>query len=225
MEVSQLLYLQRFFASVKYSLMSMASRCCAPPARNQYRFISTLFSAALLYNTAMPVVHAESDPWILIDASERSLSVMQNDLVVEDFPGIALGRNGYSADRHQGDGKTPLGEFHVAWVNPQSRFRLFFGLDYPNVERAELAYQRKRIDFNTYSAIREALVKGQIPPQKTALGGYIGIHGVGAGDPRIHKISDWTQGCIALSNTQLDHLEKWIKVGTRVVITDGLRSL
>ncbi len=205
--------------------MSMASRCCAHPSSNQHRSVSTLFFIVLLYNATFSVAHADPDTWILIDAAERSLSVMQKDQVIEDFPGIALGRNGYAADRSQGDGKTPLGEFHVAWVNPKSRFRLFFGLDYPNVERAELAYQRERIDFDTYSAIRKALLKGQIPPQETSLGGYIGIHGVGAGDPRIHKISDWTQGCIALSNSQLDHLEKWIKVGTRVVITDGLRHL
>jgi lipoprotein-anchoring transpeptidase ErfK/SrfK len=50
------------------------------------------------------------------------------------------------------------------------------------------------------------------------LGGHIGIHGVGRGDLRIHQQFDWTQGCIALTNEQIEQLQNLVRVGDRVVI-------
>ena len=58
----------------------------------------------------------------------------------------------------------------------------------------------------------------QIPPQNTPLGGQIGIHGLGNADERIHKVFDWTHGCIALTNPQIDQLSQWIDTGTVVKI-------
>ena len=57
-----------------------------------------------------------------------------------------------------------------------------------------------------------------MPPQQTALGGHIGIHGIGAGDPRIHEDFNWTSGCIALTNAQIDDLAGWVRLGMRVVV-------
>ncbi len=67
-------------------------------------------------------------------------------------------------------------------------------------------------------AILRAFQEQAIPPQETPLGGYIGIHGIGRGDPAIHQKFNWTQGCIALTNRQIDDLSKWVHVGMRVVI-------
>jgi L,D-peptidoglycan transpeptidase YkuD (ErfK/YbiS/YcfS/YnhG family) len=50
------------------------------------------------------------------------------------------------------------------------------------------------------------------------LGGSIGIHGVGAGNRRIHEDFNWTEGCVALTNEQIDDLDRYIHIGTRVVI-------
>ena len=59
---------------------------------------------------------------------------------------------------------------------------------------------------------------GRPPPQDTALGGYIGIHGVGAGDPAVHEDFNWTEGCVALTDAQIDALLRHITVGTAVEI-------
>ena len=64
----------------------------------------------------------------------------------------------------------------------------------------------------------DAIKNGRTPPQNTPLGGHIGIHGVGAGDPRIHTNFNWTNGCVALTNEQVTRLAALIKVGTRVEI-------
>ena len=160
-------------------------------------------------------------PWIMVDTTGQSLSVIQNGQIKEHFANVSLGRNGYGRNRYRGDKRTPLGTFQVAWVNTDSQFRTFFGLDYPNYDHAKDAVDNNIIDFDTYLNILTAIYKGRLPPQNTALGGYIGIHGLGNADPDIHKRMNWTQGCVALTNEQIDALARWIKVGTRVVIAEG----
>jgi murein L,D-transpeptidase YafK len=164
-------------------------------------------------------------PWISIDTRAQTLSVIAGGEVLRRFRQISLGHNGVAMERREGDGKTPLGAFRIAWINRNSRYRLFFGLDYPNQEQAEWAWRHKLIDSETYFRIREALFQGRVPPQDTPLGGYIGIHGIGSLDPRTHAIMNWTQGCVALTNAQIAELSQWAKVGTRVVIADGAVAL
>ena len=113
---------------------------------------------------------------------------------------------------------TPTGEFRVAWINRSSTFNIFFGLSFPNEEHTERAYQRHLIDIDTYYSLRTALSEGRLPPQDTPLGGKIGIHGLGLGDLAIHRKFDWTKGCVALTNEEIEQLAEWVQVGTRVVI-------
>ena len=160
----------------------------------------------------------DSSSWIMVDTARQTLTVMEGERIKKVFPNISVGRNGPADRRTAGDGRTPLGMFHIAWINTNSRFHLFFGLDYPNHEHAELAFRQKLIDFDTYYAIRHALFRGDVPPQNTMLGGYIGIHGIGGGDRRVHDAANWTEGCIALTNEQIDQLAHWITLGTKVVI-------
>lgn len=157
-------------------------------------------------------------PWILVDTGRHTVSVIANGRVKQTFRQAAVGRGGVARVRYKGDGRTPLGTFHVAWVNRDSRFHLFFGLDYPREYQAEIALQRNRIDLSTYDEIHDADDDGRLPPQDTALGGYIGIHGLGHANPVIQRMADWTQGCIALNNRQIDHLARWVSIGTKVVI-------
>jgi len=163
-----------------------------------------------------PVVPAE--PWLLVDTKADTLTVMKGTRPLEVFHNIALGIRGAGIKYRRGDEITPVGKFRVGWVNPYSRFKLFFGLDYPNQEYADRAYQQGRIDAATHRRIVTALEKGKTPPQNTPLGGQIGIHGVGAGDPEVHEYFNWTAGCIALDNAQIERLSKWVRIGTQVEI-------
>ena len=161
---------------------------------------------------------AVTGSWLFIDTVTETLQVVQDNEVKRVFHNIAIGRNGAEFDHHRGDGRTPLGIFHIAWINPDSRFRRFFGLDYPSIGEAEDAFRRKLIDFDTYFTIRKAHYFHQLPPQDTALGGHIGIHGLGHASRFLHDHSNWTLGCIALTNEQIDELAKWVSLGTEVVI-------
>jgi hypothetical protein len=120
--------------------------------------------------------------------------------------------------RRAGDATTPLGTFHVAWINRDSPFDIFYGFDFPTASYGERAYKLGIIDKTDYDAILNASRNGNVPPQQTPLGGKIGIHGIGDGDPEVQRKINWTNGCIALSNVDTKRLFKWIHLGTRVEI-------
>ncbi|WP_169434516.1 L,D-transpeptidase family protein [Marinobacterium rhizophilum] len=162
--------------------------------------------------------HAVADVWVQVDTKAQTLQVLEGDRVLDNFSRIALGVAGAGLKLHRGDGKTPLGDFRVSWFNRQSRFGLFIGLDYPNRAYAQAALQDKRIDGRTHARIIAALDAGRTPPQDTPLGGQIGIHGLGGGDPEVHGLFNWTDGCVALTDAEMRRLVKWVAPGTRVEI-------
>lgn len=163
-------------------------------------------------------VPAAPGAWLHVDTKSGTLSVIRDGRTVANFPDISVGRGGVSAGRLRGDRATPLGEFRLVKVKEDSYFHRFFIIDYPNEERARLGLERGEIDEPTYQAISRAVRAGRLPPQDTPLGGNLGIHGIGRGDPQVHEAFNWTSGCIALTNEQVDQLTPWIRLGMRVVI-------
>ena len=156
--------------------------------------------------------------WLLVDTVNNKLIVMAGSEMISTYDGIAIGRYGAAYDRMQGDHRTPVGRFHVAWIRDDSGFHRFLGLDYPDLETAQRAYLDKRISGADWEAIRRAHRQGAIPPQDTPLGGQIGLHGIGAGSPEVHGRYNWTNGCVALTNDEIDELLQWVRIGTRVDI-------
>ncbi|RRQ20651.1 L,D-transpeptidase family protein [Thiohalobacter thiocyanaticus] len=156
--------------------------------------------------------------WLRIDTAALELHVMRGGERLRTYSGIAIGRYGTTAAKRVGDGMTPLGEFRIVRIAARTDFHRFYGLDYPNLSHARAGLQAGRITATQFERIRQALRQETEPPQHTALGGYIGIHGLGDGDSAIHADFNWTEGCIALTNEQVDDLAQWIDKGTRVVI-------
>lgn len=163
-------------------------------------------------------VWADNGIWIDVDTNAHTLSVMQGDTIQAVFKNVAIGRYGTTWSKMTKDDKTPLGRFRVGWINEKSRYYRFFGLNYPNLDTAKRALDENRITEETWLSILEAKIMGKTPPQNTPLGGHIGIHGIGRGDQEIHHKYNWTNGCIALTNEQIDQLGKWIKPGILVNI-------
>ena len=190
------------------------SRRCLP------RSLSLLLVCSLLVVPALGncVVAQADGVWVLVDTQALTLSVMEGASVKRLYRNIAIGSNGSTLNKREGDGRTPLGDFRVTHVLTNSRFRLFFGLGYPNRNHARRAFQEGLLESGDYLAVRRALRANELPPQNTPLGGFIGIHGIGIGDPQIHASFNWTEGCVALTNEQIDDLAKWVHVGTPVTI-------
>lgn len=180
--------------------------------------MSTKWILFLFFAMLSAPAFADEQPWLRIDTHNETLMVIQHNHVVAKLTDISVGRGGVTHNRVRGDDRTPLGQFRVGWIDKKSPYHLFFGLDYPNRNYAERAYHNGLISRHTFNRIVQTLADHTVPPQNTALGGYIGIHGVGRGNPRIQRLLNWTEGCIAVTNAQIDRLAPWIAVGTRVVI-------
>lgn len=153
-----------------------------------------------------------------VDSARRELRVLRDDQLLMELHPISVGRWGVSAEKIRGDGKTPLGEFRIAWIKPEGHFGPFLGIDYPSVARAKAGLAKNVIDQAEFDAIESAHARGRVPPQDTGLGGYLGIHGLGRGDAGIHHDLNWTMGCIAVTNEEMQRLLKWADVGTIVKI-------
>ena len=181
-----------------------------------YKLLIYLILALLQPSTSFA---GDSDElWLLVDTGKKNISVMHQRQVLHIYDSISIGEGGASLDKIQGDKKTPLGDYHVSRISYDSKFYLFIGLDYPDIAQAERALKAGIIDKKHYTSIRNSLRNKQPPPQHTPLGGYIGIHGVGKGDKQIHATVNWTNGCVALTDRQIDDLESWVYIGMRVAI-------
>lgn len=156
--------------------------------------------------------------WLLVDTNALKIEVKRGEQTIDTIDGIAIGQAGAGQKARRGDNITPYGEYRIGWVGEKSTFHKFFGLNYPSVQDADNALRKGIIDQYTYNDILSAHVYNQVPPQNTPLGGRIGIHGLGTASEAIHRTMNWTHGCIALTNTQIDHLSQWVDTGTLVKI-------
>lgn len=161
---------------------------------------------------------ADDDVWLLVDTKALTIEVKKGQQTIDTIKDIAIGRGGAGFKNHRGDNVTPYGSYKIGWVGERSAFRKFFGLNYPSVEDAQKALEQGVIGRVAYDSIINAHRFNQVPPQDTPLGGRIGIHGLGGADEKIHKSMNWTHGCIALTNGQIDHLSQWLDKGTVVKI-------
>lgn len=178
-------------------------------------FPHLLFLAFLL----LPLTAAGGgEKWLLVDTDKHTLRLLDGERELLRFEGIAIGRGGPGRYRLKGDERTPLGKFRVAWLNDNSGYRFFIGLDYPQRTHADKAFESGDIDESDRQRIRKAIYDGKLPPQNTPLGGQIGIHGLGRADPKLHAMSDWTRGCVAVTNEQIDLLRRHVYIGMAVVI-------
>jgi murein L,D-transpeptidase YafK len=149
-------------------------------------------------------------PRMVIHKGERRLELFDGEKLVKTYA-IALGSSPVGDKAVEGDGRTPEGSFYIFTKNPQSRFYLSLGVSYPNQEDAERGRQDGQITEQEYREIVDAIGSGGTPPQKTKLGGEIYIHGGGT-------FADWTEGCIALRNRDVNELFEALDVGTPVEI-------
>ncbi|WP_371170360.1 L,D-transpeptidase family protein [Aliiroseovarius sp. 2305UL8-7] len=132
---------------------------------------------------------------IVIEKSARTLTAYQNGAPVRSYE-IALGFAPEGDKMIEGDGKTPEGIFQIDRRNDRSAFHLSLGINYPRPED-----------------ISRARRDGISP------GGDIFIHGQPNGRRRAEKINhDWTAGCIALSNDEIQELWVVTPIGTEVEI-------
>jgi murein L,D-transpeptidase YafK len=148
-------------------------------------------------------------PHLVILKSQRKLLLINGRRLIKAYD-IDLGRDPQGDKRRLGDCRTPEGEFYVCRLVNPSRYHRAFLLSYPNIEDAAKGYLSELISLADYVRIVEANIRKEVPPQYTKLGGLLEIHGSRQG-------VDWTLGCAALHDNDMDEL--WHIVRTRTPVT------
>lgn len=164
-------------------------------------FLRIAIAAMMMSVLSIPPAHAAPPPAlapasqradeIRVDKSERRMELLRNGEVIRTYS-ILLGDAPVGHKRQQGDERTPEGRYRISFRNDKSRFHLSLRVSYPNA--ADRAQARAR---------------GVDP------GGDIMIHG---GTPAGYA-RDWTDGCIALTNRQIEEVWRLVPVGTPITIS------
>ncbi len=179
--------------------------------------------AVMLVAAGMVVSRAAADEplHIRVWKAQHKLDVLSGSKIVRTYH-VSLGVSPVGTKLVRGDGKTPVGVYTVHDKRPSERFRWFLALNYPAKEDADRAFAADRISADTWADIWLADKLGHEPPWNTPLGAFVGIHGTGAGGrkAKLRLGSDWTDGCIAVSDRAIDDLYEMIPVGTVVEIRE-----
>ncbi len=142
---------------------------------------------------------------IIIDKLAHLCQVYVAGELLAEYP-VELGPRWMGQKQRQGDNTTPEGKYYITEKKEDGVTRYYKALEinYPNKE-----------DSARFSAAQQ---RGRIPASAHP-GGLIEIHGEGG------KGSDWTAGCVALQNNQMDEIYSMAKVGTPVTIVGSLQGL
>lgn len=162
--------------------------------------MTLLYWAVPLLLVVSAAKHASAESTVddvIINKAKRELLLMRAGHVIKTYS-VALGRNPVGAKTRQGDGKTPEGIYSISGRNPASAFHRALRISYPN------------------PADRTHAKKLGVAP-----GGDIMIHGLPNGQGHIgaaHRLTDWTEGCIAVTNTEIEEIWSLVPDGTKVKI-------
>ena len=154
--------------------------------------------AAMLASLSLFGLRAETKAdRVVVEKANRTLKLMQGEEIVRSYK-IALGPQAKGHKQCHGDNRTPEGRYIIDSRNLNSRYHRALHISYPNS-----------------ADVRAAKKRGCDP------GGAIMIHGLPNGYGwigRAHTALDWTQGCIAVTNEQIEEIWKLVPNGTPVEI-------
>lgn len=134
---------------------------------------------------------------VAVDKSERIMQLLSSDKVIRSYH-IALGDNPKGHKRQEGDERTPEGVYTLDYKNENS-----------------IAYRSIHISYPNAADIAQAKARGVSP------GGAIMIHGQMNGFEALtdyYQQHDWTDGCIAVTNEEMDEIMAAVEVGTPIEI-------
>ena len=134
---------------------------------------------------------------ILVEKGARRLTLLREGRVLVTYP-VSLGFSPVGQKAREGDGRTPEGRYTIAYRNPRSVAHLSLKVSYPTPEQ-------------TVAAAAE----GREP------GGDIMIHGVFNGFSWVgplHRLVDWTNGCVGVTNAEMAEIYARVDVGTPIEI-------
>jgi lipoprotein-anchoring transpeptidase ErfK/SrfK len=140
---------------------------------------------------------------IVIDKTDYELAVYDAQGWYATYP-VVFGNNSLADKCMEGDRCTPEGNFRIINKRKHEKWSRFLGLDYPTAQSIARFNELKR--------------QGKLPKNATP-GAGVGIHGTWPHDEyMIDRYSNWTNGCIALKNEDVQDLYSYVPIGTPVQI-------
>ena len=141
---------------------------------------------------------------IKVVKSKFRMSVMYKGKVLTMYKSV-FGPNHLQQKQQEGDRRTPEGTFTILDVKKHEKWDIFMLLDYPNQE--------------SYANFEKCKMNREIP-ENARIGGLVGIHGIWPnGDNVIDLKHNWTDGCVALKNKDVEELARIVKPGyTKITI-------
>jgi len=161
---------------------------------------------------------------IVILKEQQLLQLHLNGALLKSYR-ICLGGNPLGPKRIMGDQKTPEGDYTICYKSESSRFHRFLGISYPSADDAQASFANGLISLDELHSLINTIRADKTPPWDTKVGGWVGIHGYPTNEyvrkwisllyPKPHN---WTDGCIAMWNFEIDELYSRVSVGTPVSI-------
>ncbi|WP_265088950.1 murein L,D-transpeptidase family protein [Psychrobacter sp. CMS30] len=136
---------------------------------------------------------------VFVDKSARTLQLLSDNKVIKTYH-IALGGNPVGHKQQQGDKRTPTGSYILDYKNEKSKFYRSIHVSYPN-----------------------AADKARAKSRGVSPGGDIMIHGQKNGFGHLAAINqqrDWTDGCIAVTDNEMDEIMAAVEIGTPIEIVE-----
>ena len=136
---------------------------------------------------------------VFVDKSARTLQLLSDDKVIKSYH-IALGGNPIGHKQQQGDQRTPVGNYTLDYKNENSGYYRSIHISYPNTA------DKARAKSRGVSAGGDIMIHGQ----KNGFGAF-GI---------LNQQRDWTEGCMAVTNDEMDEIMAAVKIGTAIEIVE-----
>lgn len=133
--------------------------------------------------------------YILVDKSDRTLTLFSRGVPLKSYLGLQLGGQPVGPKHFEGDERTPEGRYTIDYRNPRSAYHLSLHISYPGAADRDYAEAR-----------------GYRP------GGEIFIHGQPNALAEGREPGDWTDGCISVSNAEIEELWRMVPDGTPIEI-------
>lgn len=188
--------------SIAHSMKTVAT---TNPPKKRAKAVKSASASSSDVSTGKRDKHDENTVTLVrIDKSDHKLELLAGTRVVKTYK-VAIGIGGLGPKQFEGDMTTPVGRYQVT-TRFRPLFHQFIGVSYPNDD-----------DRARYAKLRR---DGKVPPGR-GVGHGIGIHGVGSRKlSGVHKQEDWTHGCIAMDDEEIDEFGSLVSEGTTIEITD-----
>jgi murein L,D-transpeptidase YafK len=165
-------------------------------------------------------INVIDDPVLIINRSTYTINLYEDTLFIKSYR-ASFGKNVSLPKTKANDYATPVGEYAICSIDTSNVYYKFLRLNYPNLIDDAEGLRKGLINQKEYDELRFEYYYAECPTLKTALGGNIGIHGIGRMNyifKNLPFVFNWTDGSIAVSNEDIDEIYSIVKKGTKIVI-------